>query len=194
MMENTDKTVPLFYPPRDNIQVINKDMKEEKQYEKEKFILDACCGGRMFWFNKKHPNTIYADFRKREKGHCLHRENHSIEPDEIMDFRNMAWKDKSFKLVIFDPPHIFGKETGNMTKQYGWLNKETWKDDIKKGFDECWRVLEDGGILIFKWSESSVSKRDILALIKKQPLFGHQVGSKMKRENRIDKCIPNGNR
>ena len=36
---------------------------------KDKFILDACCGGRMFWENKKHPNTIYIDNRLKEKGH-----------------------------------------------------------------------------------------------------------------------------
>ena len=23
-----------------------------------KFILDACCGSRMFWFDKKQPNTL----------------------------------------------------------------------------------------------------------------------------------------
>lgn len=34
---------------------------------KEKLILDACCGGRMFWFNKKHPNALYVDQRKFER-------------------------------------------------------------------------------------------------------------------------------
>ena len=28
-----------------------------------KKILDACCGGRMFWFDKKHPNVLYGLFR-----------------------------------------------------------------------------------------------------------------------------------
>lgn len=28
---------------------------------REKFILDACCGSRMFWFNKAHPNAVYMD-------------------------------------------------------------------------------------------------------------------------------------
>lgn len=148
-------------------------------YENEKFILDVCCGGRMFWFNKKHPNAVYTDFRKREKGHCSHRKNHSIEPDELVDFRSMPWKDKSYKLVVFDPPHIFGKETGNMTKQYGWLEKDSWQELIKSGFDECWRVLEDYGVLIFKWNENAISKKDVLKVIGKEPLFGHQVGGKM---------------
>lgn len=28
-------------------------------------ILDACCGGRMFYFDKDHPNILYID-RRRE--------------------------------------------------------------------------------------------------------------------------------
>ena len=29
----------------------------------EKFILDACCGGRQFWFDKEHKNVLYVDKR-----------------------------------------------------------------------------------------------------------------------------------
>jgi len=29
-----------------------------------KKILDACCGGRMCWINKMHPNALYVDIRK----------------------------------------------------------------------------------------------------------------------------------
>jgi hypothetical protein len=38
---------------------------------KDKFILDACCGCRMFWFNKKHPNAIFIDRRERERKDLL---------------------------------------------------------------------------------------------------------------------------
>ena len=27
-------------------------------------ILDACCGGRMFYFEKNHPNVLYIDRRR----------------------------------------------------------------------------------------------------------------------------------
>lgn len=30
---------------------------------KEKLILDACCGSRMFWFDKEEEHTIYGDIR-----------------------------------------------------------------------------------------------------------------------------------
>jgi 23S rRNA G2069 N7-methylase RlmK/C1962 C5-methylase RlmI len=98
----------------------------------------------------------------------------------IMDFRRLEFPDKSFKLVVMDPPHLIGKEGGcRMTRTYGALNKETWRTDIKQGFDECWRVLEDYGVLIFKWNEASVKRKDILEVIEREPLFGHPNGSKI---------------
>jgi len=147
---------------------------------KNKFILDACCGSRMFWFNKQQPNTIFCDIRSYNKGFIDNRQNRELHPDFIQDFRKMYFPDKSFKLVVFDPPHLIGKPDGcRMTKTYGCLNKETWQDDIKKGFDECWRVLEDYGILIFKWNDASKKRAELLRIIGKEPLFGHPNGSKI---------------
>jgi len=145
-----------------------------------KFILDACCGGRMSWFNKRHPNCLYVDERVALKGHRKQRPNHSVEPDMIMDFRKLELKDNSFKLVVFDPPHL--KTLGNTSdfrKMYGGLNPETWRDDIKQGFDECWRVLDNYGVLIFKWNEQEIKKREILDVIEKEPLFGHPRGNRL---------------
>jgi len=145
----------------------------------DKFILDACCGGRCFWFNKKHPNTLYIDNRVREEGHDEHRPNHCIQPDLVRDFRDLDFPDKRFKLVVFDPPHIISKpEAYRMVKKYGWLNKETWKEDLKKGFDECWRVLDDYGTLIFKWNETSIKTKEVLGVFGRDPLFGHPTNSK----------------
>lgn len=33
-------------------------------------ILDACCGSRMFWFNKKEPHTTYMDIREESLTLC----------------------------------------------------------------------------------------------------------------------------
>lgn len=149
-------------------------MSSIKEKLKDKFILDACCGGKQFWFNKNHPNVIYQDIRKEEKGFMKLRPNYHVTPDVIGDFRKMDFPDSSFKLVVFDPPHLTaGGKNGWQRQKYGILNKETWREDIKKGFDECWRVLEDYGTLIFKWNEHSISFRDVLDCIERQPLFGH---------------------
>ena len=146
-----------------------------------KFILDACCGGRMFWFNKHHPNVLYIDNRIAKKGHRKHRLNHEVVPDVVMDFRKMDLPDKSFKLVVWDPPHMLSlTETSDMRKTFGVLNAETWQGDLKRGFRECWRVLEDYGVLIFKWCETEIPLKKVLRLFNQEPLFGHPSGSKNK--------------
>jgi hypothetical protein len=145
-----------------------------------KFILDACCGGRLFWFNKEHPNAIYIDKRIERKGYDKVRHRRNIIPDIVMDFRKLDLPSNFFKLVVMDPPHLIGKENScSMIKAYGCLDKNNWAKDIKQGFDECWRVLEPNGVLIFKWNESSISKEKLLKVLNKDPLFGHPVGSKI---------------
>lgn len=142
---------------------------------KDKFILDACCGPRHFWFNKTNPNVLFMDIRKEPKGFIAARPNREVNPDIIADFRKMPFKDKSFKLVIFDPPHLKAKKmTGTLMQSYGVLNKDTWKEDIKQGFKECYRVLENYGVLIFKWNGTSISFKEVLELFPIQPLIGQR--------------------
>ena len=68
-------------------------------------ILDACCGSKMFWFNKEHPNTIFMDERSLETTLCDGRML-KIAPDIIADFKNIQFPDNKFKLVVFGPPHL----------------------------------------------------------------------------------------
>ena len=120
-----------------------------------KEILDACCGGRMWWWDKKHPLAVYMDKREAPPGSSF-RPNWSCEPDLIGDFRAMPFEDESFQLVVFDPPHLTREdptavlcaETG---LRYGVLQRDTADDDLRLGFAECWRVLSPGGTLVFKW-------------------------------------------
>ena len=141
----------------------------------KKIILDACCGSRMVWFDKHNPLTLFADIRKEECVLCDGRKL-QIHPDIISDFTNMLFPDKSFKMVVFDPPHLLnvGKESW-LAKKYGKLPKD-WPRILKKGVDECFRVLEDYGVLIFKWNEEQIAVREVLNAIERQPLFGHTTG------------------
>ncbi len=149
-----------------------------------KEILDACCGGRMFWFDKHHPNAIYIDKRKVVKhlaGKGRNARWFSVEPDYVMDFRKLEFKDNSFSLVVFDPPHIArAGKTSYMADKYGYLEKETWQDDLKKGFLECFRVLKKNGVLCFKWNECHIPLSKILPLAPAQPLFGNRGGRSYK--------------
>lgn len=139
-------------------------------------IIDLCCGSKMFYFDKNNKNVLFCDNRELDDVLCDGRELH-INPDYICDFRNLPFDSETFSLAVFDPPHILnGGETGWQIKKYGKLNKETWQEDIKKGFDEGMRVLKTNGVLIFKWNETDIPVSKIIKILGKEPIFGHRVG------------------
>lgn len=141
----------------------------------DKIILDACCGSRMFWFDKQNPLALFQDIRDENHILCDGRKL-EIKPDVLADFRKMPHADNSFKLVVFDPPHLEkAGENSWLAKKYGKLSP-TWKEDLKQAFSECFRVLEPNGILIFKWNEDQIKVREILTLTNVKPLFGHTTG------------------
>lgn len=141
-----------------------------------KAILDACCGSRMFWFDRRHPDVVFMD--RREETHMLcDGRTLEIKPDVVGDFRKMPFNDGAFRLVVFDPPHlIHAGESSWLAKKYGKLDQKTWRENLKSGFRECFRVLEPGGILVFKWCEDQVSTAEVLKLASHEPLFGHRRG------------------
>ncbi len=149
----------------------------------KKIILDACCGGRMFWFQKEQPDTLFVDIRGTETfttGLGIHKRTRHIRPDKIMDFRSLKLPDSQFALVVFDPPHMLKVGDNSFTaKTYGKLN-EDWRGDLTKGFSECFRVLKPEGILIFKWCEYDIPLNEILKLTPHKPLFGHKSGKQQK--------------
>jgi SAM-dependent methyltransferase len=117
-------------------------------------ILDACCGGRHWWWDKAHPLAVYMDSRVAEKGCVDVRPNFEVRPDVVGDFRAMPFEDAAFQLVLFDPPHNVrdNPDAGYVGLKYGALPSDTEQDDLRRGFAECWRVLAPGGTLVFKWA------------------------------------------
>src|SRR5690554_1669738 len=114
----------------------------------------------MFRLDKNNPEVLLVDIRKEEHILCDGRKL-SIQPDIIADFRNLPFKNNSFKMVVFDPPHLLklGK-TSWMAKKYGVLDKN-WKEDITKGFQEAFRVLKKNGTLIFKWNQRDIKIKEV---------------------------------
>ena len=140
-------------------------------------ILDPCCGSRMFHFDRQNENVVFGDIRKESHILCDGR-SLEVAPDIEMDFRDMPFNDGQFNLVVFDPPHLVkaGKQSW-LALKYGKLN-EDWREDIRKGFSECFRVLATGGVLIFKWNETQITVSEILELTDQKPVFGHISGKR----------------
>lgn len=156
-------------------------------------ILDATCGGRSIWLDgqKHRSDTLYIDKREEPPGFLgQDGRTYSVQPDEIMDHRDLPYADGSFNLVVFDPPHKIlsdGMEslTGIMNKAYGALKAETWQEDLRAGFDELFRVLKPGGVLVFKFADSAADFDEVLEFAPVDPLFGTTTTQRKDTENRF---------
>lgn len=147
-------------------------------------VLDPCCGSRMMWFDRGHPDVVFGDRRSetltvtdrshREDGtRTLH-----VTPDVLLDFRDLPYPDGAFKLVAFDPPHLVRAGPRSwLAAKYGKLGQD-WREDLRAGFAECFRVLHADGTLVFKWNETQVKLSEVLALTPHRPLFGNTSGRK----------------
>lgn len=145
----------------------------------KKRILDVACGSKMFWFDKNNTDVEFCDIRQIPNHEFYPHRYIEINPDTICDFTALPFEDKAYKLVVFDPPHLeHVGETSWIKLKYGALGNN-WKETIHKGFLECFRVLDDNGVLIFKWSEIQIPLREILPLSPIPPLFGHRSGKNM---------------
>lgn len=144
-------------------------------------VLDVTCGGRTMWFQKDHPSVLYGDFKPRPKGSVPDRPNWHTSPDIIHDFTALPYRNAVFNLVVFDPPHLYDiNPTSIMGTKYGSLEKDHWQETIRKGFHECWRVLAEGGSLVFKWNEGHIKLAVLLELAPVAPFIGHRSGKKAK--------------
>jgi SAM-dependent methyltransferase len=139
----------------------------------------------MMWFNRRHPDALFGDIRSETL--TLHDRSHgradgkrmlTVCPDTLLDFRALPFADDTFRLVAFDPPHLVRAGTQSwMAAKYGKLSPD-WRDDLRAGFRECFRVLHPDGVLVFKWNETQVSLPEVLALTPYLPLFGNRSGRK----------------
>ena len=136
-------------------------------------ILDPACGSKMFWMDKDNKDVVFGDIRKASHTLCDGR-SLVIRPDAQMDFRALPFVAGQFEMVVFDPPHLINLGIKSwMAKKYGRLQGD-WRGELRMGFSECFRVLENRGTLIFKWNETQVKVSEILALTTQKPLFGHK--------------------
>lgn len=136
-------------------------------------ILDPCCGSRMMYLDKENPNVLFCDNRTLHTRLCDGRAL-DVEPDITCDFRELPFPAATFRHVVFDPPHLVsGGDASWIIKKYGRLPRDSWRKYLRRGFEECWRVLADSGTLVFKWSEEDIPLKDVLPLFPDEPVYGN---------------------
>ena len=112
-------------------------------------VIDVCCGGKMFWYDKNDERSVFMDCRVLEDTLCDGRTFH-VRPDILGDFRDIPFPDDSFSLAVFDPPHLqHAGENSWLAKKYGRLGK-SWREPSAEGevyVDKCKRV----GTLGVEW-------------------------------------------
>lgn len=148
-------------------------------------VLDACCGSRMFWFDRADARAVFVD--NRRETHTLPDVSSAggsrtltVSPDILADFTDLPFPDGRFALVVFDPPHLLrAGPKGWQAKKYGKLPAD-WRELLRRGFAECFRVLRAEGTLIFKWNEHEIAVSEILALTPEKPLVGQRCGKTAK--------------
>lgn len=160
-------------------------LEAEAEGEEMNLVLDACCGSRMFWFDRTDKRATFVD--NRRETHQLTDKSSSggsrsliIDPGIQADFTDLPFPNDAFALVVFDPPHLVrnGRKSW-LAKKYGKLEGD-WRDELRRGFTECFRVLKPQGTLIFKWNEHDIPVSQILALTPELPLIGNRCGKSAK--------------
>lgn len=139
-------------------------------------ILDPCCGSKMFYYDKDCPIVTFGDIRELDTHLCDGR-SLCIKPDVLLDVTNLDFDDCEFDVVVFDPPHLINAGDNSWLKlKYGSLNKNEYRKWLKTAFSECFRVLKQNGIMIFKWNECQVPFNTSIAQSPYRPLLGDKRG------------------
>jgi hypothetical protein len=140
-------------------------------------VLDPASGSRMFYFDRDDQRVLFGDIRHETHILCDGR-TLEVKPTMVMNFTDLPFADGQFRMVIFDPPHL--RKAGPQSwqaKKYGKLTEE-WRDHLRSGFSECFRVLAPFGTLVFKWNETQIPVSEVLALTPERPIVGNKRANK----------------
>ena len=156
---------------------------ENMKFCKNDKVLELGCGNGKLWLKNKEKietdlNITLSDFSKsmiKSAKNNLKEINMDFQYKEI-NAEKIPYKDETFHLVIFDPPHLLrAGEESYLKLKYGRLTAD-WKEDIKKGLAECWRVLKTNGTMIFKWNEEQITLPKVKRLLPCEPIIGQRRG------------------
>ena len=147
--------------------------------KKDTYLWDATAANRTMYETKDDPRILYTDIET----------DLSFKPDAFVDCRHTDFDDKSKKMIWFDPPHGWGRKKNGAIfstpnrdvsnaqwpkygrkahPRYYVIDKYSSKSElmqfISEASNEFYRVLQDDGVLMVKWSESGFPIDELLNL------------------------------
>jgi hypothetical protein len=129
-------------------------------------ILDMSAGHRKVWFNRLNPDTVFVDHRL------------SMNPTVCCDTRHLPFKEGTFDLIVFDPPHMMHGKGTDMAKFYGAYEAEDIRSTVTDSVKEAFRCSTGNALMALKWSTHDVRLNTLLSWIEGwQPMFGHAVST-----------------
>ena len=123
-------------------------------------ILDMTAGWRGTWF--EIGDAVLLDRRAE------------CEPDVVADWKALPFRDGSFDMVVFDPPH-HNLGTGFLAESYGTCTTAQLMFDILHGSREARRVVRPGGWMALKWATRHIGLQRVLSHMPGwRPRFGQR--------------------
>ncbi|MDE2103820.1 MAG: SAM-dependent methyltransferase [Patescibacteria group bacterium] len=97
--------------------------------------------------------------------------------DACCDSR-MFWFDRTDSRALFvdkrRESHVLPDKSSKGGFRRLEINPDVVADFTNLPFQECFRVLQPNGVLIFKWNENEISVSEILKLTTEHPLIGNR--------------------
>lgn len=110
-------------------------------------ILDSTCGYRKMWQGKDIDNTIFIDIRSE------------VKPIIVCDLTQSPFKDNTFDIIYFDPPHHVPAKNFWGNHLYGeGLSPSDRVSLFLKANKEFSRILREDGHLICKTTRMPKNK------------------------------------
>lgn len=132
-------------------------------------ILDLSAGNGAVWFGDRPPDVVAVDRRK-----CT--------ANVLADTRALPFRDDSFDLAVFDPPHTNCGPNSQMSARYGHSTMDEIRDLIRGTSIEAARCVRRCGTMALKWSDRDVGLTAVLGMMPDwRPLFGHGVSQRARR-------------
>lgn len=105
--------------------------------------LEACCGHRREWHREKPRRTTFGDLLI------------DVRPEVVLDFKALPFREDSFDVIFFDPPHLIRSEKWNQLSDrylhFGhWETRRQWEEALDAVNSEFARVARSGAVLHVK--------------------------------------------